>query len=95
MTENKKPDWLADAAPRIISHMNEDHSNSIVSALNAQHQIKDPEAKMEALETNGYYAYSKGERYFLVFEKTCKNDSEYKDELIKHARNYRAFELRR
>ena len=93
MKENKQPDWLIDAAPRIISHMNEDHSNSIVSTLHAQHQIKDPKAKMEALETNGYYARSKGERYFLAFEKTCTDASEYKDELIKHAQNYRAFEL--
>ena len=52
MKETKQPDWLIDAAPRIISHMNEDHSNSIVSTLHAQHQIKDPKAKMEALEIN-------------------------------------------
>lgn len=95
MNEVKKPTWLADAAPRITSHMNEDHSNSIVSALHAQHQIQDPEAKMEELETNGYFARSKGERYFITFERTCMNAAEYKDELVKHARNYRAFELQR
>ncbi len=95
MTDDKKPIWLLDAAPRIISHMNKDHSNSIVSALHAQHRIKDPDAKMEALEANGYYALSRGNRYFLAFEKTCSNPAEYKDELVKHARDYRAFELHR
>ena len=93
MKKTKQPDWLIDAAPRIVSHMNEDHSNSIVSTLHAQHQIKDPKAKMEALQTNGYFVQSKGERYFLAFGKTCTNASEYKEELIKHARDYRAYEL--
>ena len=39
--------------------MNEDHSDSIVSTLNAQHGIKDKSAKMEKLEVNGYFASSK------------------------------------
>ena len=30
MKETEQPDWLINAAPRIISHINEDHSNSIV-----------------------------------------------------------------
>ena len=68
MKETKQPDWLIDAAPRIISHMNEDHSNSIVSTLHAQHQIKDPKAKMEALKTSGYFVQSKGERFFCFWQ---------------------------
>ena len=42
------PKWL-EREDSIIDHMNEDHSNSIVSTLNAQLDIKDPEAKMVAL----------------------------------------------
>ena len=93
MKETKQPNWLIDVAPRIISHMNEDHSNSIVSTLHAQHQIKDPKAKMEALETSGHFVQSKSERYFLAFGKTCTNASEYKEELIKHSRDYQAYDL--
>ena len=47
-----KPKWLADEA-RIIEHMNNDHSNSIVSTLNAQHGIKDTNARMKSLAING------------------------------------------
>ena len=67
MKETKQPNWLIDVAPRIISHMNEDHSNSIVSTLHAQHQIKDLKAEIEALETSGYFAQSKGKRFFFGF----------------------------
>ena len=47
--------------------MNDDHSDSIVSTLNAQHGIKDKNAKMEKLAVNGYFASSKGKCYFLEF----------------------------
>ena len=73
--------------------MNSDHSNSIVSTLNAQHGIKDPEAKMKSLDVNGYYVLSCNKTYFIKFEKSCNTTSEYKDELIKQAKKYRNFEL--
>ena len=47
MNDIKVPNWLMNASNRIIEHMNADHSNSIVSTLNAQHGIKDKNAKME------------------------------------------------
>ena len=49
MNDSNVPEWLLNASFRIIEHMNEDHSNSIVSTLNAQHGIKDKNAKMEKL----------------------------------------------
>ena len=58
MNDSKVPEWLLNASNRIIEHMNEDHSNSIVSTLNAQHGIKDKNAKMEELQVNGYFALS-------------------------------------
>ena len=68
--------------------MNDDHSDSIVSTLNAQHGIKDKNAKMEKLAVNGYFASSKGKCYFLEFEKSCDSSEEYKIGLIKHAKKY-------
>ena len=59
MNISKVSGWLFNASSRIIEHMNEDHSDSIVSTLNAQHGIKDKSAKMEKLEVNGYFASSK------------------------------------
>ena len=50
MKKNDLPEWLSKASYRIIEHMNDDHSNSIVSTLNAQHGIKDKKAKMEAIK---------------------------------------------
>ena len=58
MNDSKVPDWLLNVSDRIIEHMNEDHSNSVVSTLNAQHGIKDKNAKMEELQVNGYFVLS-------------------------------------
>ncbi len=57
MKKNDLPEWLSKASYRIIEHMNDDHSNSIVSTLNAQRGIKDENAKMEKLMVNVYFAY--------------------------------------
>ena len=93
MNDGKVPEWLLNASSRIIEHMNEDHSNSIVSTLNAQHGIKDKYAKMNKLQIDGYFALSNGKEYFLKFEQVCKSADEYKTELIKHAKKYRSYEL--
>ena len=87
------PEWLSKASYRIIEHMNDDHSNSIISTLNAQHGIKDKDAKMNKLEVDGYFALSNGKEYFLKFEQVCNSADEYKTELIKHAKKYRSYEL--
>ena len=87
-----KPKW-ANNESSIIQHMNEDHAGSIASALNAQHAMKDKEAKMFSLSIDGYYIKSKGEIYFISFEEICENAKEYKDMLIKQANNYRDYEL--
>ena len=44
MNISKVPTWLFNASSRIIEHMNDDHSDSIVSTLNAQHGIKNKNA---------------------------------------------------
>ena len=93
MNESKVPEWLLKASDRIIEHMNDDHSNSIISTLNAQHGIKDKYAKMNKLEVDGYFALSNGKKYFLKFEQVCNSADEYKTELIKHAKKYRSYEL--
>ena len=66
MNISKVPEWLFNASSRIIEHMNDDHSDSIVSTLNAQHGIKDKNAKMQKLEVNGYFASSRGNSYFRI-----------------------------
>ena len=43
--DKKNPEWINNE--QVIQHMNSNHCNSIVSALNAQYGIKDPEAKNE------------------------------------------------
>ena len=57
------------ASSRIIKHMNDNNSDTILSTLNAQNEIKDKNAKKEKLAVNGYFASSKGKCYFLEFEK--------------------------
>ena len=89
----RHPHWLVEAAPRIIKHMNEDHANSIASTLNGQYGIQDKNAKMDNLETDGYYIRSDGALYFAKFTKSCVSPEEYKSELVKHAHLCRDFEL--
>tara|TARA_Y100000814_G_C12097863_1_gene322536 strand:+ start:139 stop:420 length:282 start_codon:yes stop_codon:yes gene_type:complete len=93
MNSKAIPDWLQTASKGIIQHMNKDHSRSIVSTLHAQHNIKDTDAKMDNLTTDGYFVLSKGRLLFLAFELPCKNVKEYKTELVKHAEKYRQYEL--
>ena len=89
--DKKKPEWINNEQV-IIQHMNSDHCNSIVSALNVQHGIKDPEAKMKNLDVKWYYILSCNKTYFIKFEKSWNTTSEYKDELIKQAKKNRNFE---
>ncbi len=57
------------ASSRIIKHMNDNNSDTILSTLNAQNEIKDKNAKINKLAVNGYFSSSKGKCYFLEFEK--------------------------
>ena len=94
--ESDLPKWLSAASDRIISHMNADHLNSIVSTLNAQFGIKDPMATMKSLKRDGYYISSNGKFYFAKFAKfakKCNSVDEYREELITHAQIYRDFEI--
>jgi hypothetical protein len=56
-------EWLLKACDRIIEHINDDPYNRIFSTLNAQHEIKDENAKMEKHEGNGYFASSNRKLY--------------------------------
>ena len=78
MNRIKLPEWLSKASDRIIQHMNDDHSNSIVLTLNAQHGIEDENAKMEKLEVNGFFTLSGEKFYFLEFVNVCNSTEEYK-----------------
>ncbi len=89
----RHPHWLIEASPRIIKHMNEDHSNSIASTLHGQYGIKDNNAKMDNLRVDGYYIQSGGSLYFAKFSKSCGSPEEYKAELVKHAHLYRDFAI--
>ena len=73
--------------------MNRDHKKSIISTLYAQHGVKDQNVKMFKLDVDGYYAVSENKYYFLVFEKRCQSLSQYKAELIKHAKKNKKYEL--
>ena len=88
-------DW-ADRSPKwrksevgIIEHMNEDHSDTIVTALKAQHNVDDMTAKMVQLTIDGYYLKTKSELFFIKFEEPCYNLKEYKEALIAQAKRYK------
>ena len=87
-----EPKWLK-KEHSMIEHMNEDHSNSIVSTLNAKLGIKDKHARMLRLTMDGYYVSSKNKIYFLDFNLPCFTTKQYRDKLVEQAKEYRDFEL--
>lgn len=89
---DSKPKWL-EREESIINHMNDDHSNSIISTLHAQIGVKDPKAEMVAINTDGYYVKSNNELMFIKFHKCCTNLKDFKDELVKQAHENREYEL--
>lgn len=90
--KDSKPKWL-EREESIINHMNDDHSNSIISTLHAQIGVKDPKAEMVAINTDGYYVKSNNELMFIKFHKCCTNLKDFKDELVKQAHENREYEL--
>ena len=84
---------MIEASAAIIKHKNDEHSDVIVATLYGQHGIFDKEAKMIELETDGYYVVSKSGWYFLNFDDHCGSAKEYKEALIKHAHEYKNYEV--
>ena len=93
MNSRKIPEWLNKISNEIIEHMNNDHSNSIISTLHAQHGIKDKNALMSKLKVDGYYIKSNNKLYFIKFKKSCNSLDKYKTELIRNAKKYREYEI--
>ena len=89
---DEKPKWSKNET-MMIDHMNEDHSNVIQSALNAQYGIKDKKAQMIALTVDGYYISSKENIYFINFDKPVYKALDYRKILVKQAKDYRSYEL--
>ena len=85
-------DWFGNET-RMIDHMNEDHSNTIKSALHAMHGIQDPNATMIGLSIDGYYIRSKEDIYFISFDYPVFNSEEYRNMLIDLSKEYRSFEI--
>ena len=87
-----KPKWSRQET-EIVQHMNEDHQNVVISALHAQHNIKDKEARMECLTIDGYYVKSKQNLFFVSFEEPVLIMKNYREALVNQAKKYRSFEL--
>ena len=90
--ENISVDWFG-SEKNMIDHMNEDHSNTIQSALHAEHDIKDKEAVMIGLSIDGYYIRSKGNVFFINFDYPVCTSKEYRNVLIELSKKYRSFEF--
>ena len=76
----------------IINHMNNDHSDSIISSLKAQHNITDKKVKMIFITIDGYYVMSKKGILFIQLDNNCNTTDEYRKELVNLAKKYRSYE---
>ena len=83
--KSQKPKWTKNEN-KIINHMNEDHQDSIISTLLSDYNIDDQKVKMLFLTIDGYYAQSKYGIFFIQFNQTCNDSSEYKNELVRLAK---------
>jgi putative heme iron utilization protein len=88
----ENPSWEKNESA-MIEHMNQDHRNVIGSALNATFGISDPEAKMIAICTDGYYIKSKTKCYFIGFDQPCYSQETVRRALVKQAHAHRSYEL--
>ncbi len=82
------PKW-SKSEDSIINHMNDDHSDTIVSAVKAQHGVEDKTSKMILLTIDGYYAKTVSGVFFIKFPSICKSSKEYKDALVSLAKLYK------
>ena len=85
---DKLPKW-SKSEGGIIEHMNEDHSDTIVAALKAQHGVNDKTARMVQLTIDGYYLRTQSKLFFIKFPIVCYNSKEYKDALVALAKLYK------
>jgi|TARA_B100000768_G_C11218667_1_gene349439 hypothetical protein len=88
---NENPEWYENEKA-IIHHMNEDHQETIVSALKAQHNIEDKTVKMSLMNIDGYYVKSRHYYYFIQFPKPSYTSADVKKSLTILAKKYRKFE---
>tara|TARA_B100000073_G_scaffold286078_1_gene247752 strand:+ start:4361 stop:5092 length:732 start_codon:yes stop_codon:yes gene_type:complete len=77
----------------MIDHMNEDHANTIKSALHAQHGVEDHDAIMIALSIDGYYIRSKNDLFFINFDCPVFSSTDYRNMLIDLSKKYRSYEI--
>ena len=77
----------------MIEHMNEDHANTIKSALHGQHGVKDHDAKMIALSIDGYYVRSENDLFFINFDSPVFSSTDYRNMLIDLSKKYRPYEI--
>ena len=78
---------------KIIEHMNQDHSNTITAAINANYGIKDENAKILFLTMDGYYAKANSKIYFIQTPQICKTSEDYRKNLISLAKEYIKFKI--
>lgn len=89
---NAPVEWF-DSEKKMIDHMNDDHLNTIQSALHAEHGIKDQEAVMLGLSIDGYYVRSKGGVFFINFDYPVFSSKDYRNILIELSKKYRPYEF--
>jgi len=76
----------------IIEHMNNDHQKTIIAALIGQYDVKEINPKIIFLTIDGYYIQGESNIYFIQLNAICKTSTEYRQELIRLAKENKRFE---
>ena len=73
----------------IISHLNNDHKDVIITTLKGVYNIYDKNVEVLGLSIDGYYLKTNNEILYIPFDYPCENSKQIRDEFINHAKKFK------
>ncbi len=83
-----EPEWR-NGELSMIEHMNEDHSDVVISCMKSLFNIDDNNAKMVGICIDGYYISSKSKIHYIPFDKPCLNAKQIREALVAHSKEFK------
>lgn len=79
---SKRPSWQ-DSSLEIISHMNDDHKDSLINMANFLFGIEDKEVYLISVEEDGFHLKVEEEILYVKFSKSCLTKEDVRNEFIR------------
>lgn len=82
---SKRPEWEENSS-EIISHMNDDHKNSLIDMAKSLLDSDDKNVSLVSIDQDGFHLRVKEDISYLKFSKPCLSNDEIRQEFIKLAK---------